>query len=161
MKQKIVTLVALLALALGMFVTATSAGAQSAEDDPAQVEAGMAVFEANCAGCHSSDGSGSTTGRPLIGVAAEQPDRLVHIESVTNGKGQGMPAFGENLSAEEIDSAVSYVRLTFVAEEAEAEGAAELAQTGVNSLEIAFVGTTVLLAGLLILWQLRREPYLR
>lgn len=134
---------------------APAAVAQGSTDDPAQVEAGMAVFETNCASCHTSEGVGSTAGRPLIDIALEEPDRNAHIESVTNGRG-GMPAFGASLSAEEIDSVVSYVRLTFVSsqaeEPAEEEPAAEeaLAVTGVESgaLVVAALGLGV--AGLML-----------
>lgn len=103
------------------FGAASMASAQ--EEDPAQVAAGEAVFSQNCMGCHGANGEGSNTGRPLVGVAAQEPDRTVHIASVTDGKG-GMPAFGAMLSADEIDAAVSYVRATFVSE------ADDLARTG-------------------------------
>jgi mono/diheme cytochrome c family protein len=118
-------------------------GAQSAQDDPAQVEAGMTVFETNCAGCHGVDGTGSGTGRVLTGIADQEPDRLVHVASVTNGKGF-MPAFGESLDAEEIDAAVSYVRLTFVAQADESE----LAVTGSTSSNLVFAGLVALTLGL-------------
>lgn len=118
-------------------------GAQSAQDDPGQLEAGMTVFEANCAGCHGVDGTGSGTGRPLTGIADQEPDRLVHISSVTNGKGF-MPAFGESLDGEEIDAAVSYVRLTFAAQSDEPE----LAVTGSTSSNLVFAGLVALTLGL-------------
>jgi LPXTG-motif cell wall-anchored protein len=141
---------------------APAAVAQGTTDDPAQVEAGMAVFESNCASCHTSEGVGSAAGRPLTDIALEEPDRSAHIESVTNGRG-GMPAFGAALSEEEIDSVVSYVRLTFVSaqaeEPAEEEPAAEeeLASTGVESgmLVVAAVGLGA--AGLMLM-STRRRP---
>ena len=128
-----------------------SVGAQSTEDDPAQVEAGMAVFEANCAGCHGANGEGSNTGRPLADVANEA-DRGVHIGSVTNGKGN-MPAFGERLDATEIDAAVSYVRLTFVSAQAEPE----LAVTGPTQNWLAGLGVAAVLAGGVMLATQRRR----
>lgn len=124
-------------------VSVASLGAQSAQDDPAQVEAGMAVFESNCAGCHGADGTGSDSGRPLTGIAEQEPDRLVHVASVTDGKGF-MPAFGGNLEADEIDAAVSYVRLTFVAQAEEPE----LAVTGSTSANLVFAGLVALTIGL-------------
>ena len=168
MKQNVfvgATLIALCALLVA--ATGGSASAQGSGDDPGQVTAGKAIFETNCAGCHGVDGMGSNTGRPLIGVAAEN-DRSRHITSVTEGRG-AMPAFGDNLSAEEIGSALSYVRLTFVADAAADSGdaaadegdapAAEttLAVTGAETPFLAVGGVTVLAAGALLVGFARRE----
>ena len=172
MKSTLVVMATLLALVAGLLSLAQApASAQSSTDDPSQLAAGEAVFTTNCAGCHGVDGTGSNTGRPLIGIAAEQPDRAVHIMSVTDGKGF-MPAWGDMLSAEEIDAAVSYVRLTFVApppaeEEppaaddsaADAEPAAEteLAVTGVESYQLAIIGMALLGAGTMLVLPARRR----
>lgn len=121
-------------------------GAQGSVDDPAQVEAGMAVFETNCAGCHGADGTGSNQGRPLTDIATQEPDRSVHIASVTDGKGS-MPAFGERLEADEIDAAVSYVRLTFAT--AQDDGAEpELAVTGRTTSTLLLLAAVALASGL-------------
>ncbi len=93
---------------------ATPAGAQ--EDDPGDLGIGMEVFDAGCASCHQLDGSGSAAGRSLIDVALEQPDRSVHVASVTNGIGN-MPGYEDRLTEDEIDAVVSYVRLTFLSED--------------------------------------------
>jgi mono/diheme cytochrome c family protein len=116
----------------------------------------MAVYEASCAGCHGADGTGvAGRGRPLTGIAA-QGDRATHVASITDGKG-GMPAFGERLSADEIDQAASYVRLTFV-EEAAAAQEEELARTGVDSTGLAVIGTALLAGGVqLVIWSRRNE----
>lgn len=130
-----------------------SLGAQGATDDPAQLEAGMAIFETNCAGCHGADGTGSSAGRPLIGIADQEPDRLVHIASVTDGKGT-MPAWGDVLEPDEIDSVVSYLRLTFVADSADAE----LAVTGRTTSSLITIAAFALVAGFgAILIARRRE----
>lgn len=124
--------------------------AQGAVDDPAQVEAGMAVFETNCAGCHGVDGTGTNQGRPLTDVATQEPDRTVHVASVTDGKG-AMPAFGARLEADEIDAAVSYVRLTFVSEDAAAQdddGEPELAVTGRTTSTLLLLAAVALVSGL-------------
>lgn len=135
------------------------AGAQGG-DDPGQVEAGQAVYEMSCAGCHGADGTGvDGRGRPLIGIAS-QGDRATHLESITNGKGF-MPAFGEQLESGEIEAVASYVRLTFVAEEAAAadEEAAteELAETGVETAVLAIAGITMVTAGGLLVRASRRD----
>ncbi len=147
-RRLLVALVAtvLLVLAGGL----GTASAQGDVDDPAQVDAGKVVYEANCAGCHGATGEGSNSGRPLVGVAMQEADRSVHIMSVTDGKGN-MPAFGERLSADEIDSAVSYVRLTFVQAEP------ELAVTGPKGTQIAFLGALVVLVGMALVAFSRRQ----
>lgn len=138
------------------------AWAQGGNDDPAQLEQGKAVFEANCTSCHLSEGTGSAAGRRLTDIALEQPDRSVHVMSVTQGKGR-MPAFGSTLSAEEIDAVVSYVRLGFStqsAEGAEAEEAPEeeLADTG-SEVELGILAAAALLgAGLLFVRSARLHP---
>lgn len=152
MKRILALTMALGGLLLVVMAGPAPASAQGA-DDPAQLEAGQAVYELSCAGCHGDDGTGvAGAGRPLTGIAS-QGDRATHIESVTNGKG-GMPAFGERLSSEEIEQAASYVRLTFVDEAAADE---ELARTGVGSAGLAVVGVTMLTGGLyLVSWNRRR-----
>ena len=137
-------LAALAGLVLFLFAASGSATAQGA-DDPGQVAAGQAIYEMNCAGCHAADGTGvAGRGRPLTGIAM-QGDRATHIASITDGKG-GMPAFGERLSADEIEQAASYVRLTFVSEEQAAEQPTELAMTGTEST-LAVAGVVMIAAG--------------
>lgn len=130
---------------------ATPASAQSADDDPALFDAGQAIYQGGCAGCHGDDGMGSDTGRSLIGIAAQQPDRLVHVTSVTDGKG-GMPALGERLSPEDIDAAVTYVRLAFVQE----DEMNELPRTGASDWIIG-LGITLLVVGAIAVRYEHRE----
>jgi len=110
---------------LSVWSMAMPAGAQGA-DDPADLMAGMEVFNAGCNSCHQTDGSGSGSGRSLIDIATEEPDRSVHVASVTNGIGN-MPAYEGRLTDDEIDAAVSYLRLTFVSEGTDMD---ELPNTG-------------------------------
>lgn len=156
MKRSLVVWTATLSLVFALFgLTAVSGvAAQSATDDPGQVDAGQMVYESSCAGCHGVDGSGvEGLGRPLTDIASQQSDRSVHIASVADGKG-GMPAFGEQLSGEEIDAAISYVRLTFVSDAAAAPE--ELASTGTETTVLAVGGSALIAAGLL-LTQISRE----
>ncbi len=157
MKRILALTMALSGLLLFAVASPSQAQAQGA-DDPAQLEAGQTVYELNCAGCHAADGTGvEGVGRPLIGIAS-QGDRARHVESVTSGR-TAMPAFGEQLSSEEIDQAISYVRLTFV-EQAAAEKTAEteeLALTGVETTGLAVVGVAMLAGGIhLVTWSRRR-----
>ena len=151
MKRLAGVLIAVAGLLLFSYGAHGQANAQGT-DDPAQAEAGATVYAASCAGCHGDEGNGSDRGRPLVGIAG-QGDRATHITSVTDGKG-GMPAFGERLSAEEIEQAISFVRLTFVEEAAEATETADaddtgaLAETGVGSTGLAIIGITMLIGGM-------------
>jgi len=146
------------ALTLALFVLAApgQATAQGA-DDPSQVAAGETVYMASCAGCHGAEGEGvSGLGRPLTGIAS-QGDRATHVASVADGKGN-MPAFGSRLSEGEIDSAISYVRLTFVAPEATTTSSeTELALTGVNSNALAALGAAFVLTGAGVVRWSRKE----
>ena len=145
-------------IALALVLGGVSAASAQGGDDPGQVAAGQAVYEMSCAGCHAEDGTGvAGRGRPLTGIAA-QGDRAVHIESITNGKG-GMPAFGDRIEADDIEAVASYVRLTFVAEEAAADDttAEALADTGVETPVLAITGLTMLAAGGLLVRASRRD----
>lgn len=129
-----------------------TAGAQSEVDDPALLETGGAIYVASCAGCHGVEGEGTAFGRPLIGIADQQPDRLVHIASVTDGKG-GMPEFGGSLSEDDIDAAVSYARLTFVAE----RSVDELPRTGTSPVLFIAAGVLMLTGVALHEWSRRQR----
>jgi len=118
---------AVLFLGAALVLCATPAAAQ---DDPGDLGEGLEIYRAQgCAGCHGSDGSGSPAGRSLIDLAVEQPDRAVHVASVTNGKGS-MPAYSDRLTEDETSAVVSYVRLTFLSEEDAME---ELPNTGLSA----------------------------
>jgi len=71
---------------------------------------GATVFSQTCAGCHGADAGGGS-GPPLNDglVVANFPDVQDQIDVVTNGRGP-MPAFGDRLSAEEIQAVVDYTR---------------------------------------------------
>ena len=71
---------------------------------------GATVFGDNCAVCHGGDGSGGIGPRLAGGrVVTVYPDPADQIAVVTTGRG-GMPAFGEQLSEEEIAAVVDYTR---------------------------------------------------
>ena len=71
------------------------------QGDPA---AGKTVFSANCSGCHGANGTGGNGGPDL----SEQTDATTVIAQVTNGGG-GMPAFGDQLSKQQISDVAAYV----------------------------------------------------
>ncbi len=74
-------------------------------------DAGAAVFaDAGCAACHTFEAAGSTgTIGPDLDEAA--PSTELAIERVTNGMG-AMPAFGDQLSPEQIRAVAEYVSQT-------------------------------------------------
>lgn len=73
---------------------------------------GMEIYEANCARCHVSDGTGRI-GPSLLGIAERDPDQSRSLGLVMNGGGR-MPSFGSDLSPEEIQAVVDYAHDTFL-----------------------------------------------
>jgi mono/diheme cytochrome c family protein len=72
-------------------------------------EDGAAVYESqSCGGCHTLSAAGST------GITGPNLDETQLSEAeiaavVTNGRGEGMPAFGDSLDTEEITRVAAYV----------------------------------------------------
>jgi mono/diheme cytochrome c family protein len=80
--------------------TATAGGAVSGE----------AVFASNCASCHGADGTGGIGPALANGAVVEAfPDADDQVVVITEGR-NGMPAFGERLTAEEIQAVTDYTR---------------------------------------------------
>ncbi|MHB0856446.1 MAG: c-type cytochrome [Anaerolineae bacterium] len=82
------------------------------EVDEAQLLAmGEEVFSANCAVCHQADGQGVEGAYPALDgnqfVQSDDPAPVIQV--VLNGRG-AMPAFGGQLTDEEIAAAISHVR---------------------------------------------------
>ncbi len=88
---------------------ATPAPAAGGEAD---LEAGLAVFAANCAACHGAEGKEAVVGpvlNPNAALAAMADGEIRNI--LVNGiEGSAMPAFGDRLSEEEIDNLVAVIR---------------------------------------------------
>jgi mono/diheme cytochrome c family protein len=95
----------------------------SRSSDFAQVSRGAKLYQMNCAECHGSQGQGAPNWRqrdadgmfpapPLNGTghAWHHPQRMLH-HVIANGSpgGQGnMPAWGDQLSAEEIEAIIAW-----------------------------------------------------
>jgi mono/diheme cytochrome c family protein len=103
---------ALWPLALAV-VTVGLSGACSSSDDQSQEppRTGAAIYRAVCATCHGQSGQGFV-GPSLYDVAARYPDQAEQIALVTNGRAQ-MPAFGGQLTPEQISTVVDYTRTRF------------------------------------------------
>lgn len=73
-------------------------------------DVGASVYSANCASCHSADGSGGA-GPPLAdGVMVDAyPDAADQVTVIAEGRA-AMPSFGDRLSAEEIEAVTAYTR---------------------------------------------------
>ena len=94
----------LLALAISLTLVACGGSNQEA---PAEQASGEVLYQDNCAGCHGANRNGGR-GPAML------PDNLnenasVYVEVITNGKG-GMPSFEGKLSAEEIETLVSFIQ---------------------------------------------------
>jgi mono/diheme cytochrome c family protein len=83
-------------------------GEEEPEPAAGDAEAGAGVFEeAGCGGCHMLEAAGSS-GSIGPNLDESQPDAALVVDRVTNGQG-AMPAFGDRLSEEEIQSVAAYV----------------------------------------------------
>jgi cytochrome c6 len=90
----------------------TGTEAETTEDEgggaAGNAEAGKAVWDANgCGGCHTLEAAGSS-GNVGPNLDESKPDTALVVERVTNGQGV-MPAFGDQLSKEEIANVAAYV----------------------------------------------------
>lgn len=109
MFKRIVNVVEVLALiGAAIFVVmlfANEPGGSNAPESP-----GAALFSENCARCHGADGGGGL-GPQLSGgkVVKAFPSVEDQITFVTQGR-DGMPAFGDTLSAAQIRQVVEYTR---------------------------------------------------
>ena len=85
--------------------TTEEAPASTVEGDAA---AGEEVFTANgCGSCHTLEAAG-TSGSIGPNLDDAQPDTELVVDRVTNGAG-AMPAFGEQLSEQQIADVAAYV----------------------------------------------------
>ena len=95
-----------------------NSGAQSTPD---QFAATRAVFEKNCKRCHGETGNGGPVkledGTRLKVPSLREGHALRHpdsdfVKQITKG-GDGMPAFGDKLKADDIDGLIRFIRHEF------------------------------------------------
>lgn len=79
-------------------------GIEAAAGNPG---AGSQIFSQNCAVCHGAQGSGAATGPDLQQPELAQEEEAV-VSQIVEGGG-GMPAFGEQLSDQEIADVAAFV----------------------------------------------------
>jgi mono/diheme cytochrome c family protein len=108
LKQVVKGIELLAVLAAAVFVIMLFAN-ESDDGGTAQQSPGARIFSFNCAGCHGVDGGGGV-GPKLAGeVTKDFPDIEDQIAVVRDGR-RSMPAFGGNLSDEQLRQVVEYTR---------------------------------------------------
>ena len=80
-----------------------------ANEGGGELSPGAALFDANCASCHGGDGGGGLGPKLAGAVTKDFPDIADQIAFVAAGKGI-MPAFGGDLSKEQLRQVVEYTR---------------------------------------------------
>lgn len=108
----LIAFVLTVALAFGLAACGGGGDGVATPSDPVLAE-GQKVYRANCASCHGTKGGGGS-GVKLAGVVeGNYPNIADHIAVITNGKGGGMPKFGEKLTPEQIEAVARYEREGF------------------------------------------------
>lgn len=104
-----VVVVTVTGLSLGV---GCATGGPATPSDPVLAQ-GQQIYTARCASCHGVAGGGGI-GPALAGRMTERfPDVADQVALLVNGvQGTSMRAFGDVLSAEEIDAVVRYTRET-------------------------------------------------
>jgi mono/diheme cytochrome c family protein len=88
------------------------ASAQPAGVDPALMEKGKALYEANCAACHQANGQGMPPVMPALAGNANLKDAAMILNVVKNGRG-AMPPVGAGYTEEELKAVATYIRNSF------------------------------------------------
>ncbi|WP_038058481.1 c-type cytochrome [Thermus amyloliquefaciens] len=91
---------------------APAQGGAAAGVDPALMEKGKSLFEANCAACHGANGQGMPPVMPALAGNANLKDAQMILNVVKNGRG-AMPAVGAAFSDEELKAVATYIRNSF------------------------------------------------
>lgn len=91
-------------------IAQTSAEGRKAENDPAAIEKGKALFSAmNCVGCHANGGGGM--GPPLMTKTRIYGGSIENIAaSIREGRPNGMPSFRGFLPDEQVWEVAAFVR---------------------------------------------------
>ena len=116
--KKVLALAFLLSAIVIVGAAAVSRSSPVLVTETSAARTAAAIYGKDCASCHGKDGRAQTFkskhfvhARDLTNVQWQDSvsdERL--FNSINNGKGKNMPAFGKKLSEEEINSLVNYVR---------------------------------------------------
>jgi len=85
----------------------TGTGTDTSPDGEGQVDGAGVFAEAGCGSCHTFEAAGAT-GTIGPNLDESRPSRELAVERVTEGQG-AMPAFGDQLSPEQIAAVADYV----------------------------------------------------
>lgn len=109
MKHVILGLSILFALMVAMLPSASALSLPAA--------GGAQLFSENCASCHSATTTTKKIGPGLKGLfkaktlpASGKPATVANVTARIKNGGGGMPAFGSNLSAQEINEIIAYLK---------------------------------------------------
>ena len=99
----------LAAIAVVAAVTVVPACAQTGDNSQA-----AGLFKENCASCHGEDGTGTPLGRKMNAAnlrskAIQQKPAAELAQTIAKGKNK-MPAFSDQITSDQINSLVEYVR---------------------------------------------------
>ncbi len=88
----------------------TGSAAQPAQPQKAASADGKAIYQTNCASCHGPEGQGMGDVFPALAGNPNLADTEMVLDVVVNGRpGTAMPAWGGQLSDEEIAAVINYV----------------------------------------------------
>ncbi|MBF9029057.1 c-type cytochrome [Rhodobacterales bacterium HKCCE3408] len=112
------TIAVVLIAAAGIWYGAGESGAQSGSAAaPTMVAAGEALFDANCAVCHGSAGTGTNQGPPLVHIIYEPSHHgdMSFLMAAQNGVRAHHWQFGnmppvEGVSEDDVAAIVTYIR---------------------------------------------------
>ncbi len=103
------TLLAGAAMAVGTMLLVACGGDDVATPSDPTLARGQQVYRQNCASCHGSQGQGGAGIRLAGVVAGRYPNIDDQIAVIANGR-NGMPAFGDRLSQEDMAAVAAYER---------------------------------------------------
>ncbi len=130
--------------ALDAYVATLGEGPDDVTVEPGDAAAGRSLFLTNCAACHSASGTGMvmTGGSVALELWPTHPQQVG--QAIRIGPGAMPPFTEEQLSDEEVDDVVSYVRTLG---QPQVEGGAGIQQYGpiIEGLVVWLVGVPVVL----------------
>lgn len=105
---------------MGTNRSASESAPAPARGTPDQFASARTTYGKRCSNCHGDSGQGGTAevdGKKIKGPALRSGHALKHpdtdfVKQIVKG-GDGMPAFGDKLSAKEIDELVGFIRHEF------------------------------------------------
>jgi len=103
-------LLAALVAAAALVLSACGGDSEPSGGGGDEASAGQSVYEDNCARCHGPDGEGGVGPQLGDGAVAENfPDIADQITVIREGR-NGMPAWEDSLTPEEIEAVATYER---------------------------------------------------